>query len=133
MNACKTVGHKSSVECHNILYGTPTIQKTAHHIIQGTQTDEGIVGLHLLRSGMAGIVANLLYRSHVLLKLPVFVDEGVYLRTLEHLIERLVLVERHVGHIQMVLYQPLQCLAGVAGTLLRESLLKDFRLIAVCV
>ena len=133
MHARESVGHNGGIKCHYTLYGTPTEQKTAHHIIQGTQTDVGIVLPHLLHTSMRGIVANLLNRAHVAKQLPVVAYESVNLRTAQHLAERLAWLKRHVCHGKMVSYEPLQCLAGVAGALLWESLLKDFRLIAVCV
>ena len=133
MQAGEIIGHNCSIECHNVLYGSPTEEETAHHIVQSTKADERIVLLYLLCSCVRSIVAYLLYRTHVALKLPIFIDEGIYLWVFQHFVQCLSWFERHIRHVQVVSYQPFQCLACIAGTFFWKGLLKDFCLIAVCV
>ena len=82
---------------------------------------------------MSSIVAYFLYHAHILFKLPVFVDESIYLWAFEHIVQGFVRGEGNVSHRQMVFYEPFQSLACIGGTLFGECLLKDFCLIAVCV
>ena len=133
MNLGKVLRDERSIEGKHFADCLPAVEETGCHIEEGSQTDESIVCLYLLGSGMSSIVAYFLYHAHVLFKLPVFVDESIYLWAFEHIVQGFVRGEGNVSHRQMVFYEPFQCLACIGGTLFGECLLKDFCLIAVCV
>ena len=133
MNLGKVLRDERSIEGKHFADCLPAVEETGCHIEEGSQTDESIVCLYLLGSGMSSIVAYFLYRTHILFKLPVFVDESIYLWAFEHIVQGFVRGEGNVSHRQMVFYEPFQCLACIGGTLFGECLLKDFCLIAVCV
>ena len=133
MNLGEVLRNERSIEGCYFVDGSPAVEETTGYMIEGTQADECIVLSYLLCSDMSGIVAYFLYRTHVLFKLPVFVDESIYLWAFEHIVQGFVRGEGNVSHRQMVFYEPFQCLACIGGTLFGECLLKDFCLIAVCV
>ena len=133
MNLGEVLRDERSIEGKHFADCLPAVEETGCNIEEGSQTDESIVCLYLLGSGMSSIVAYFLYRTHVLFKLPVFVDESIYLWAFEHIVQGFVRGEGNVRHRQMVFYEPFQCLACIGGTLFWECLLKDFCLIAVCV
>ena len=133
MDLGEVLRDERSIEGKHFADCLPAVEETGCNIEEGSQTDESIVCLYLLGSGMSSIVAYFLYRAHVLFKLPVFVDESIYLWAFEHIVQGFVWGEGNVRHCQMVFYEPFQSLACIGGTLFWECLLKDFCLIAVCV
>lgn len=115
MDLGKVLRDECSIEGKHFADCLPAVEKTGCHIEKGSQTDESIVCLYLLGSGMSSVVAYFLYHAHVLFKLPVFVDESIYLWAFEHIVQGFVRFERHVRHRQMVFYEPFQCLACIAA------------------